>query len=243
MRVAFFITCFNDTLFPEVGQATVRLLERLGHTVDFPLDQTCCGQMHFNTGYQLEIIPLMRHFVRVFDTAEYIVGPSASCVGTIRDYYSRIAEIADDAQLAAEVQHLTPRVFELTEFLTEVLKVADVGAYYPHRVTYHPTCHSLRALHVGDHPIRLLKAVRGLDYVELPRAAECCGFGGTFAIKNADTSIAMLSDKLRCVLDTHAEVCVAADTSCLMHIGGALSRQRAGVRTAHIAEVLASVEE
>lgn len=138
MRVAFFITCFNDTLFPEVGQATVRLLERLGHTVDFPLDQTCCGQMHFNTGYQLEIIPLMRHFVRVFDTAEYIVGPSASCVGTIRDYYSRIAEIADDAQLAAEVQHLTPRVFELTEFLTEVLKVADVGAYYPHRVTYHP---------------------------------------------------------------------------------------------------------
>ncbi len=243
MQVTFFITCFNDTLFPEVGQATVRLLERLGHTVDVPLEQTCCGQMHFNTGYQLETIPLVRHFVDVFRDAEVVVGPSASCLGMIREFYPRVAEVADDARLAEEVRLLIPRIYELTEFLTDVLKVEDVGAYFPHRVTYHPTCHSLRVLHVGDRPTRLLRAVRGIDFVELPEAEGCCGFGGTFAIKNTDTSIAMLSDKLRHVLDTRAEVLVAADTSCLMHIGGALSRQRTGVRTAHIAEILASTEE
>ncbi|NJL04084.1 MAG: (Fe-S)-binding protein [Chloroflexaceae bacterium] len=243
MQVTFFITCFNDTLFPEVGQATVRVLERLGHTVDVPLEQTCCGQMHFNTGYQLETIPLVRRFVDVFRDAEVVVGPSASCLGMIREFYPRVAEVADDARLADEVRLLLPRIYELTEFLTDVLKVEDVGAYFPHRVTYHPTCHSLRVLHVGDRPTRLLRAVRGIDFVELPEAEGCCGFGGTFAIKNADTSIAMLSDKLRHVLDTRAEVLVAADTSCLMHIGGALSRQRTGVRTAHIAEILASTEE
>ncbi len=243
MRVTFFITCFNDTLFPEVGQATVRLLERLGHTIEVPLEQTCCGQMHFNTGYQLETVPLVRHFVEVFRDAEVVVVPSASCVGMIREFYPRVAEVATDPRLAADVESLLPRVYELTEFLTDVLKVEDVGAYFPHRVTYHPTCHSLRVLHVGDRPMRLLRAVRGIDVVELPEAASCCGFGGTFAIKNADTSVAMLSDKLRCVLETDAEVLVAADTSCLMHIGGALHRQRAGVRTAHIAEVLASTEE
>lgn len=135
-----------------------------------------------------------------------------------------------------------PRVFELTEFLVYQLGVEDVGAYYPHRVTYHPTCHSLRVLRVGDAPVRLLRAVRGIELVELPSARECCGFGGTFAVKNADTSLAMLGDKLRCILDTRAEVCASADTSCLMHIGGALSRQRAGVRIAHIAEILAATE-
>jgi L-lactate dehydrogenase complex protein LldE len=243
MRVSLFITCFNDTLFPETGKAVVRLLERLGHTVDFPLEQTCCGQAHFNTGYQLETIPLARRFVQVFGDAEVIVAPSASCVGLVRDFYPRVAEIAGDQQLAADVAALLPRVYELTEFLTSRLNVEDVGAYYPHRVTYHPTCHSLRVLRLGDAPLRLLRAVRGIDVVELPRADECCGFGGTFAIKNADTSMAMLSDKVRHVLDTRAEVCVSADTSCLMQIGGALHRQRAGVRTAHLAEILASVEE
>ena len=242
MRVSLFITCFNDTLFPETGRATVRLLERLGHTVDFPLDQTCCGQMHFNTGYQREAIPLVRRFAQVFEKAEVVVAPSASCVGMVRDLYPRVAEIADDHRLAAAVAQLAPRVFELTEFLVYKLGLEDVGAYYPHRVTYHPTCHSLRVLRIGDAPLRLLRAVRGINLVALPQAEECCGFGGTFAIKNADTSMAMLSDKLRCVLDTQAEVCAAADNSCLMNIGGALHRQRAGVRTVHIAEILASTE-
>jgi L-lactate dehydrogenase complex protein LldE len=242
MRIALFITCFNDTLFPEVGQATVAVLERLGHTVDFPEAQTCCGQMHYNTGYQREALPLVRHFVEVFGGAQVVVAPSASCVGMVRDMYPRAAQLAGDAQLAARVEAIIPRVYELTEFLVKRLGVTDVGAYYPHRVTYHPTCHSLRALHVGDAPLQLLRAVRGIDLVELPNATECCGFGGTFAVKNADTSMAMLGDKLRAVLDTQAEVCAAADTSCLMQIGGALHRQRAGVSTRHIAEILASTE-
>jgi L-lactate dehydrogenase complex protein LldE len=243
MRVSLFITCFNDTLFPETGRATVRLLERLGHSLDFPLEQTCCGQMHFNTGYQREALPLARRFVRIFGDADAVVAPSASCVGMVRELYPMLAEEAGDAALATDVRVLAPRVYELTEFLTGKLGLEDVGAYYPHRVTYHPTCHSLRVLRLGDAPLRLLRAVRGIDLVELPQAEECCGFGGTFAVKNADTSMAMLSDKVRCVLDTGAEVCASADNSCLMNIGGALHRERAGVRSVHIAEILASTDE
>jgi L-lactate dehydrogenase complex protein LldE len=242
VRVALFITCFNDTLFPSVGQATVAVLERLGVTVDFPEEQTCCGQMHFNTGYQLEAIPLARRFVRTFSDAEAIVCPSASCAGMVREGYPRLARLAGDDALAREAEAIIPRVRELTEFLVDVLGVEDVGASFPHRVTYHPTCHSLRALHVGDRPLRLLRAVHGIELVDLDEAAECCGFGGTFAVKNADTSVAMLTDKIRHVLDTRAEVCAAADASCLMHIGGGLSRLRAGTRTMHLAEILAARE-
>lgn len=243
MRVALFITCFNDTLFPEVGIATTRLLERLGHTVEFPEAQTCCGQMHFNTGYQREAVPLVRHFVEVFGDAEVVVAPSASCVGMVRDLFPAAAAITGDAGLMSAVAALIPRVDELGEFLVKRTGVEDVGAYYPHRVTYHATCHSLRVLHLGDIPLRLLRAVRGIDLVELPDVRECCGFGGTFAVKNADTSTAMLGDKVRSVLDTGAEVLCAADTSCLMHIGGGLHRLRAGVRTVHLAQILASTEE
>src|SRR5215469_15526049 len=243
MRVALFITCFNDTLFPEVGINLVRLLERLGHSVEFPEEQTCCGQMHFNTGYQREALPLIRRFVQIFSHAEVIVAPSASCVGMVREIYPLAAEWFGDQELLADVQTLAPRVYELSEFLVRRLGLEDVGAYYPHRVTYHPTCHSLRFLRLGDAPLRLLRAVRGLDLVELPAAEECCGFGGTFAIKNAETSIAMLSDKMRHILDTRAEICSAGDNSCLMHIQGGLSRIRSGVRTVHLAEILASNEQ
>jgi L-lactate dehydrogenase complex protein LldE len=240
VRVALFITCFNDTLFPETGRATVEVLERLGVSVDFPLEQTCCGQMHFNTGYQREAVPLVRRFIEVFKGYDAIVAPSGSCVGMVRELYPMAAELAHDKRLAADVEELAPKVFELSEFLVNKLEVTDVGAYYPHRVTYHPTCHSLRMLKVGDAPLKLLQAVNGIDLVELPEAKECCGFGGTFAVKNADTSIAMLSDKLRHVLETEAEVCAAGDNSCLMHIGGGLKRQRAGVKAVHLAEILAS---
>jgi L-lactate dehydrogenase complex protein LldE len=243
VRVALFITCFNDTLFPETGRATVRLLERLGHEVEFPLEQTCCGQMHFNTGYQREAIPLVRRFVDVFSPYEAVVAPSGSCVGMVRELYPTAAELAGDRWLAEKVEALTPRVFELSEFLVKRLGVTNVGAYYPHRVTYHPTCHSLRLLEVGEAPLELLRAVRGIDLVELGEAKECCGFGGTFAVKNADTSAAMLADKIRHVLDTEAEICTAGDNSCLMHIGGGLKRQRAGVETLHLAQILASTEE
>jgi L-lactate dehydrogenase complex protein LldE len=241
MRIALFITCLNDTLAPEAGRATVTVLERLGHEVVFPADQTCCGQMHANTGYQLEAVPLARRFVRIFGDPGYdaIVSPSASCVGMVHDQYPRLAELADDVDLARRVRELAPRVFELSDFLVNRLGVEDVGAVFPHRVTYHPTCHGLRGLKLGDAPLRLLRNVREIDLVELPEAETCCGFGGTFAVKNADTSAAMLTDKLRNVLDTGADVCTAGDSSCLMHIGGGLRRQRAGVRTLHLAEILA----
>lgn len=242
MQVALFITCFNDTLFPNTGKAVVSIVERLGHQVVFPEDQTCCGQMHFNTGYQAEAMPLIRRFVEIFSQYEVIVSPSASCVGMVRDMYRFAAEVQHDAKLANEVALLAERVYEFSEFIVNRLGITDVGAYYPHRVTYHPTCHSLRGIKVGDAPEQLLRAVRGIDYVLLPQSTECCGFGGTFAVKNADTSMAMLGDKIRHILDTRAEVCVAADNSCLMHIGGALHRQRSGVRIAHLAEILAAQE-
>jgi L-lactate dehydrogenase complex protein LldE len=242
VRASIFITCLTDTLFPHTGQAMVSLLERLGVAVDFPREQTCCGQMHFNTGYVPETVPLVRRFVRTFAESELIVAPSASCVAMVRDQYARVAS-EHAPELRPEIEQLTPRVLELSELLVDRLEAVDVGAYFPHRVTYHPTCHGLRLLGLGDRPLRLLKSVRGLDYVELPQSHECCGFGGTFAVKNADTSIAMLSDKVRAILDTGAEVCTAADNSCLMNIGGALSRQRAGVRTMHLAEILASTEK
>lgn len=242
MRIALFITCLNDTLAPQAGRATVQVLERLGHEVVFPEAQTCCGQMHANTGYQLQAVPLARRFVRVFGDPGFdaIVSPSASCVGMVREQYPRLAELAGDERLAADVAALAPRVLELSELLVNRLGVEDVGAVFPHRVTYHPTCHGLRGLQLGDAPLRLLRNVRDIDLVELPDAESCCGFGGTFAVKNADTSAAMLTDKMRCVLDTGADVCVAGDSSCLLHIGGGLTRQRAGVRTMHLAEILAS---
>ena len=161
----------------------------------------------------------------------------------VRELYAMAAGLANDEQFLHEVEGLSTKVLELSQFLVKKLRVTDVGAYYPHRVTYHPTGHSLRMLKVGDAPLELLRAVRGIDFVELPEARECCGFGGTFAIKNADTSIAILGDKLRHVLETEAEVCTAGDNSCLMHIGGGLKRQRAGAATVHLAQILASTEE
>lgn len=243
MKVALFVTCLADGLFPEVGKATVQLLERLGHQVEFPAEQTCCGQMHYNTGYQRETVPLLRRFVDVFGPYDAIVAPSGSCVAMVRHHYPRLAETSGDGAIIARTAEVAAKTWELSELLVDVLGVDDVGASYPHRVTYHPTCHSLRLLGVGDKPLRLLRNVRGLDLVALPDAVACCGFGGTFAVKNADTSTAMLADKMRAVLETKAEVCTAGDSSCLMHIGGGLGRLRTGVRAVHLAEILASVEQ
>jgi len=243
MRVSLFITCYNDTLFPSTGKSVVRVLERLGHTVDFPPGQTCCGQMHWNTGYQAEALPLLQRFVDQFRGAEVVVVPSSSCVAMMRDHYPKMAVEIGDSRLSADVETLLPKVFEFSEFLTRRLGLEDVGAYYPHRVTYHASCHGLRSLSLGDGPLRLLKAVRGIDLVELDRVEQCCGFGGTFAIKNADVSSAMLEEKISAVLDTKADTCTACDNSCLMHIQGALHRQHTGVKTLHLAEILASDEE
>ncbi|WP_137121366.1 (Fe-S)-binding protein [Segeticoccus rhizosphaerae] len=247
MKIALFVTCLGDVLFPDVGKATVRVLERLGHEVVFPTDQTCCGQMHVNTGYQQDALGLVRHHVDVFEQAiadgvEAIVAPSGSCVGSVRHQHAVVAERAGDERLAARARAVAERTHELSELLVDVLGVTDVGADYPHRVTYHPTCHSLRMLGVGDKPLQLLRAVRGIDLVELPAADQCCGFGGTFAVKNADTSTAMLADKMSNVLETDAEFVTAGDSSCLMHIGGGLGRLRTGVKPVHLAEILATTE-
>ena len=243
MLISLFITCYNDTLFPETGKAVVAVLEKLGHTVEFRAAQTCCGQMHYNTGYQKEAFPMMRNFLGVFRDAEVICVPSASCVAMMRDHYPKMARETNDPSIVEQVDEILPRVFEFSELLVDKLGVTDVGAFFPHAVTLHTSCHSLRSLHVGDKPAQLLQNVRGLKLIDLAQSDECCGFGGTFAVKNADVSAAMLSDKLRCVLATGAEICTAGDNSCLMHIGGALSRQRTGVRCLHLAEILASSEE
>src|SRR5882724_8888236 len=181
MRISLFVTCLADTLFPEVGRATVTLLERLGHQVDFPAAQTCCGQMHVNTGYQRDALPLVRRYAEVFEGSDVIVVPSGSCAGSVRHQHAMVARRAGDERLARRAQAVAERTYELSELLTDVLGVEDVGAYYPHRVTYHPTCHSLRVLRAGDKPLRLLRQVSGLDLAELPAADACCGFGGTFA--------------------------------------------------------------
>ncbi|MCQ8195379.1 (Fe-S)-binding protein [Streptomyces rugosispiralis] len=246
MRVALFITCVNDTLYPRTGQAVVTLLERLGVEVGFPEAQSCCGQPQFNTGYRHETEPLMRRYATAFRDYEYVVTPSGSCAAMVRDNYPRMGAKAaaegrgqDLADAAAEA---VPKTYELTEFLTDVLKVTDVGAYYPHTVTYHPTCHGLRMLKLGDRPRSLLAAVKGLNLVELPGAEECCGFGGTFAVKNAAVSAAMGADKARNITATGAEAVCTLDNSCQLHIGGTLARQGSTVRPVHLAEILASTE-
>lgn len=199
--------------------------------------------MHYNTGYQADAMPLLVRFVAQFKDAEAVVIPSSSCVAMIREHYPKMAAQAADPQLIADVDQLLPKVYEFSELLTNCLGLEDVGAYYPHRVTYHASCHGLRNLSLGDGPMRLLKAVRGIDLVELAGLEQCCGFGGTFAIKNAEVSTAMLGEKISAVLDTGAEVCTACDNSCLMHIEGALHRQKKGIKTVHLAEILAGDDE
>jgi L-lactate dehydrogenase complex protein LldE len=222
VRIALFITCVGDTLFPEAGRATVRVLERLGHEVVFPEEQTCCGQMHLNSGYASQAEKLGRRFRRIFGDFEAVVSPSSSCVGTVREAWGM------------------ENVFELSELLVHRLGVEDVGASFPRRVAYHPTCHSLRVTRVGDAPLRLLRNVRRLELVELANADECCGFGGTFSIKNADVSSAMLADKCAAIDASGADYCTALDGSCLLQIGGGLSRRHAQARVLHLAEILAS---
>ena len=242
MRASLFITCYNDTLYPETGRAVVRLLERLGVEVEFRSAQTCCGQMHANTGFRSEAYSQAKRLVRLYQDAETVVIPSSSCVAMIRDQYPGLIEELGNQELREQFAALLPRVYELSEFLIDKLGVEDVGAYFPHRVTYHASCHGLRALGLGDRPFRLLAKVRGLDLVTLENLDRCCGFGGTFSIKNAEVSSAMLSTKLLDVQKTGAEYCTALDNSCLMHLGGALHRQFAAMKTVHLAEILASTE-
>jgi L-lactate dehydrogenase complex protein LldE len=243
VTISLFITCYNDTLFPQTGKAVVAVLERLGHRVEFRPAQTCCGQMHYNTGYPRDAAALMHHLLKVFRGAETVCVPSGSCVAMMRDHFPKMAEETGDAEVVRTCNELLPRVYEFSELLVDKLQVTDTGARFPHAVTLHTTCHSLRSLRVGDRPIRLLRGVRDLKFVELPHSDECCGFGGTFAIKNPDVSAAMLADKMASIRETEAEVVTAVDNSCLMHIGGGLGRQGVPVRTMHLAEILASTSD
>jgi L-lactate dehydrogenase complex protein LldE len=241
MRIALFLGCFNDLLAPRVGKAVVEVVERLGQTVVFPENQTCCGQIHFNSGYRAEARHLGRAFVRTFEVADLIVCPSASCAGMVRFHLPELLAEADPI-LADAAAEIAGRTLELTELLVDRLGVVDVGARFPHAVALHPTCHSLRALRLGDRPRRLLEAVAALRLVELADAEGCCGFGGTFAVKNAAVSVAMGRDKVAAIVAAGAEVVTAVDTSCLLHIGGLLHRERRPIRTLHLAEILAARE-
>lgn len=240
MRVALFLTCVNDTLYPRTGKAVVALLDRLGVDVEFPVGQTCCGQAHYNTGYRKKAEPLAARYGEVFADYDYVVTPSGSCGAMVREIYPRMAGRAAAEGRRFDLGDAVAKTYELTEFLVDVLGVTDVGAYYPHTVTYHPTCHGLRSLGLADRPYRLLNAVEGLELRELPGADQCCGFGGTFAVKNPDISVAMGTDKVGNAMATGAEVLCAADNSCLMHLGGLTSRLQVGIRPVHIAEILAS---
>lgn len=240
--VALFATCINDVMFPGTPRAVVTILERLGCRVEFPLEQTCCGQMFTNTGYFDEAVPNVRNYVAAFSGYDYIVGPSGSCIGAVRHQHPMLAAHAKDEKLAAAVEDVVARTYELSEFLVDVLGTTDVGASFPHRVTYHPTCHSVRVAKVGERPYQLLSKVRGLELIPLPAADQCCGFGGTFSVKNPDVSVAMGADKAHHVMETGAEYVVTGDNACLMHIGGLLHRQNAGVKPIHLAEILASTE-
>lgn len=240
MKVALFVTCLADGLIPEVAKATVRVLERLGVAVDMPIGQTCCGQIHLNTGYPREALPLVRNHVAAFEPYDAIVAPSGSCTAAIRHQHADLARLAGNLPLAAAAAAVAARTWELSEFLVDILGVTDVGAYFPHRVTYHPTCHSLRLLRVGKRPLQLLREVEGIELAELPDAEQCCGFGGTFALKNPSVSSAMLADKMTAIQATSATVVTAGDVSCLLHIGGGLSRLNTAIGVRHLAEILAA---
>lgn len=248
MRIALAATCIADAMFPQAPMATVKLLERLGHTVIFPKEQVCCGQMHVNTGFLDKAVPVIENHVNTFAPVldnewDVVVIPSGSCAGAIRHQQAMVCTRAGKPELAKTASAVAAKTYELSELLIDVLGVTDVGAYFPHRVTFHPTCHSMRLLRVGDRPYQLLKEVAGIDLVELPGADECCGFGGTFAVKNADTSSAMLADKVKNIESTAARVVSAGDYSCLMNIGGGLNRNKSNVTTMHLAEILASTKE
>lgn len=245
MKVALFATCIGDTMFPDAVAATAKILTRLGCEVVFPTQQSCCGQMHVNTGYQKEILPQLDNYADAFSDSsiDYVVAPSGSCAGAVRHQHPMIAERYGTKSQATSAVACANKTLDLSEFIIDVAGITDVGAYFPHSVTYHSTCHSLRVLKVGDRPWKLLSAVEAIDLRELPGAAECCGFGGTFSVKNAETSAAMVADKTANIRATNAEFVTAGDASCLLNIGGALRRQNAGVHAVHLAEILASTKE
>jgi L-lactate dehydrogenase complex protein LldE len=244
MRISLMTTCLVDVMAPDVARATVMLLERLGHEVVFDRRQTCCGQMHTNSGYYTEAAPIVRSFVDTFEpsleSVDAIVMPSGSCAGCVRDQHALVARHEGDAELEERASAVAAKTYELSELLVDVLKVTDVGAYFPHSVTYHPTCHSMRFLKVGPRPLKLLRAVEGIEVKNLPESDTCCGFGGTFAVKFEAISVAMAQQKVEHALETGADYLVSTDVSCLMHLESYIKKENLPLKCLHIADVLAS---
>ncbi len=243
MKVGLFLACFNESLFPETGKSVVKILEQLNCEVDFPLAQTCCGQLQYNSGFQEHTLALARRFVDIFAPYDAVVSPSSSCTHMVKEVFLQLAEDFNDHDFELKVRNLAQKTWEFTEFLVDKLKVTKLGAYYPHTVTYHATCSSSLGLKLDDRPLRLLKQVEGLELVEMESANECCGFGGTFAVKNKEVSTAMLQDKIAAIEAVDVKYCVAVDNSCLMHIGGGLSKKNSEIEVIHLADILASRKE
>jgi L-lactate dehydrogenase complex protein LldE len=235
-KVSLFVPCFVDQLLPEVAVDTIKVLRRIGYEVEFLQDQTCCGQPAFNTGYWNEARPCAEKFLRVFGNAEVVVCPSGSCTTMVRSFYP---ELLASGSLHDDAIALGKRTFELSEFLVNVAGMTDVGAAFPHSVTYHASCHGLRELHLRDEPLQLLRKVSGLKLVEMLRSDECCGFGGTFSTKFESISVAMGESKAESIAVTGAEFVTAIDSSCLLHVQGILGKQGAPARTIHLASILA----
>lgn len=249
MRVALFSTCIVDAMYPRVARATVKILERLGHEVVFPQGQTCCSQMHVNSGYFDDAYPVVRNHVQAFGEWDFdvAVAPSGSCVASLGHQQPMIAERAGDRETARAAADLAARTFELSQFLIDVCGITDagkeLGSYFPHKVTYHASCHGMRLLGLGTRQEDLVRTVEGLEYAQVEGLDQCCGFGGTFSFKNADTSGAMVEDKVENLEKTGASVATGGDSSCLMNIGGAMSRKGSPMQTIHFAEILASTRE
>ncbi|MHC6177793.1 (Fe-S)-binding protein [Glutamicibacter sp. X7] len=249
MRIALFATCIVDAMYPDTAHATVKILRRLGHEVIFPENQACCGQMHINSGYMPEALPVVENHINAFDTEDYdvAVAPSGSCVASVRHQHGFLADRLGRPGLKERAARVGARTYELSQLLTDVLGITDaaaeLGSYFPQSITYHPSCHGMRSLKLEDRQLNLLKSVAGITVNELPEADQCCGFGGTFSIKNSEVSSAMLEDKVKNICSTNASLCAGGDASCLMHIGGGLSRSGAKPTTLHLANILASTKD
>ncbi|MCP1306265.1 (Fe-S)-binding protein [Paenibacillus tyrfis] len=236
MRVSLFITCLADQIYPEVGESVVRLLHRYGCEVDFPQMQTCCGQPAYNSGYQDDAREVARNLIRAFEHSDYVVSPSGSCTGMVHHYYPQLFE--NEPKWKAKAEKLIGKTYEFSQFLVNVLGVKDLGAVYEGKATYHPSCHAMRLLGVREEPGELLAHIEGLELIELPRKEDCCGFGGTFAVKMADMSEAMVCEKAANVCATNTDLLIGTDMGCLMNIGGRLNKENKPVRVMHLAQLL-----
>lgn len=235
-KVTLFIQCLVDVMYPEVGEAMLKIFRKLDIAVDCPVDQTCCGQPAFNSGYHRQARVAARKFIRLFEDAQSIVCPSGSCVHMVRHHYPEL--FRDDPAWLRRAESVSDKTFELTEYLVDVLRVDDLNARYDGKITYHDSCHPLRGLGIADQPRKLISKVGGAEFIEMQNSDQCCGFGGAFAVKYPEISTAMVEDKVNNIIATGADAVVGVDMSCLMNIQGLLSRKKSDVTIMHIAELL-----